>query len=42
MALSSRGISVFVLGPKVGCFYGLELSVFVEHYILPKEQSRTP
>lgn len=42
MALSSRGISVFVLGPKIGCFYGVELSVFVEHCILPKEQSCTP
>lgn len=45
MALSSKGISIFVLGPKKkkkGCFYGVELSVALKHYILPKEQSCLP
>lgn len=37
------GFQYFFLGQKKkGCFYGVELSVVVKHYILPKEQSCSP
>lgn len=36
------GFQYLFLGQKKGCFYGVELSVVVKHYILPKEQSCSP